>query len=104
MLNFTKTVGCLVIGTAEQIDTRPMHPFEKFRQNLLVKFYSMKDFSFLTHKVKQRKTGVGCGGKHIKTSHMLLKQSSENVFVVRKKDCWAQVHDMAIFDEPFGTS
>ena len=52
MLNFTKTVSCLVIGTAQQIDTRTklMHPFEKFSQTLLVKFYSMKDFSFLTHE------------------------------------------------------
>ena len=52
MLNFTKTVSCLVIGTAQQIDTKLMDPAEKFRQSLLVKFYSMKDFSFLT----QRKT------------------------------------------------
>ena len=27
----------MVIGTAQQIDTKLMHPFEKFRQNLLVK-------------------------------------------------------------------
>ena len=58
MLNFTKTVSGLVIGTGQQIDTKLMHHFEKFRQNLLVKFYSMKDFSFLTHKLKQRKTLV----------------------------------------------
>ena len=76
MLNFTKTVSCLVIRTAQQIDTKPMDPFEKFRQNLLVKFYSVKDFSFLTHELKQ-KTGS------LKPCHMLLKQSSENVFVVR---------------------
>ena len=55
MLNFTKTVSCLVIRTTQQIDTEPMHPFEKFRQNLLVKFYSAKDFSFLTHELKQKK-------------------------------------------------
>ena len=35
-----------------------MHPFERFRQNLLVKFYSMNDFNFLTHELKQRKTLV----------------------------------------------
>ena len=66
MLNFTKTVSCLVIRTAQQIDTEPMHPFEKFRQNLLVKFYSVKDFSFLTHELKQKKTlvWVCCGAKH----------------------------------------
>ena len=34
----------------QQIDTKMMHPFEKFRQNLLVKFYSMKDFNFLTQE------------------------------------------------------
>ena len=58
MLNFTKTVSCLVMGTAQQIDNKMMHPFEKFRQNLLVTFYSMKDFNFLTHKPKKRKTLV----------------------------------------------
>ena len=58
MIKFTKTVSGLVIGTAQQINTKFMHPFEKFRQNLLVKFYSMKDFNFLTHKLKQRKTSV----------------------------------------------
>ena len=55
MLNFTKIVSCLVIGTAQQTDTKLVHPFEKFRQNLLVKFYSIKDFKFLTHELKQRK-------------------------------------------------
>ena len=58
MLNFTKTVSCLAIGTAQQIDTELVRPFEKFGQNLLVKFYSMKDFNFLTHELKQRKTLV----------------------------------------------
>ena len=52
MLNFTKTVGCSVIGTVQQIDTKLMHRFEKFRTNLSVKFYSMKDFIFLTHEEK----------------------------------------------------
>ena len=44
--------------TAQQIDTKLVHPFEKFRQNLLVKFYSIKNFKFLTHELKQRKTLV----------------------------------------------
>ena len=35
-----------------------MHRFEKFRKNLLVKFYSMKDFIFLTDELKQGKTLV----------------------------------------------
>ena len=39
---FTKTVSCLVIGTAQQIDTKLMRSFEKFGQNILVKFYSIK--------------------------------------------------------------
>ena len=56
MLNFTKTVRCSVIGTPEQIDTKLMHRFEKFRKNLLVKFYSVKDFIFLTQELKQGKT------------------------------------------------
>ena len=87
MLNFTKTVSCLVIRTAQQIDTEPMHPFEKFHQNLLVKFYSAKDFSFLTHELKQKKTLVWDvlvqNTESLKPCHMLLKQSSENVFVAR---------------------
>ena len=47
----------MVMGAVQQIDTM-MYPFEKFRQNLLVKFYSMKDFNFLTHELKKRKTLV----------------------------------------------
>ena len=58
MLNFTKTVCCSVIGTAQQIDTKLMHRFEKFRKNLLVRCYSMKDFIFLTPEPKQGKTLV----------------------------------------------
>ena len=58
MLNFTKTVSCSVIGSAEQIDTKLMHRIEKFRKNLLVKFSSMKDFIFLTHELKRGKTLV----------------------------------------------
>ena len=58
MINFTKTVSCLVIGTAQQTDTELTNLFEKFRDNLLVKFYSVKDFIFLTHELKQRKTVV----------------------------------------------
>ena len=58
MLNFTKTVSCSVIGTAQQIDTKLMHRFEKFRENLWVKFYYMKDFISLTHELRQGKTLV----------------------------------------------
>ena len=87
MLNFTKAVSCSVIGTAQQIDTKLMHRFEKFRKNLLVKFYSMKDFIFLTHELKLGKTLVWvCAVQNIrslKPCHVLLKQSSENVFVFR---------------------
>ena len=35
---------------------------------------------------------------------MLWKQSSENVFVFRRKDCWAQIHDKLVDEERFGTS
>ena len=42
-----------------------MHPSEKFCQNLLVKFYFIKDFNFLIHELKQRKF---CGdAKNIKS-------------------------------------
>ena len=58
MLNFTKAVSCSVIGTAQQIDTKLMHRFGKFRKKLLVKLYSMKNFIFLTYELKQRKTLV----------------------------------------------
>ena len=89
MLNFTKTVSCSVIGTAQQIDTKLMHlRFEKFRKNLLVKFYSMKDFIVLTHELKQGKNFslVFVAVQNIRSlipCHVLLKQSSENVFVFR---------------------
>ena len=62
-----------------------MYHFEKFRQNLLVKFYSMKDFSFLTHELKQQNFSLefvvvqNIGS--LKPCHVLLKQSSENVFI-----------------------
>ena len=58
MLNFTKTVSCLAMRTAQQIDTKMMHPFGKFRQNLLVKFNSMKDINFLIQELEQRKALV----------------------------------------------
>ena len=40
----------------------------------------------------------------LKPCNVLLKQSSENVFVFRLKDCWAQIHDILIDEEPFGIS
>ena len=88
MLNFTKTVSCSVIGTAQQIDSKLMHRFEKFRDNLLVKFYSMKDFIFLDTQAETGKNfSLGfVGGQNIgilKPCYVFLKQSSENVFVFR---------------------
>ena len=87
MLNFTKTISCLVIRTAQQIDTKLMHPFEKFRQNLLVTFYSMKDFDFLTHELKQKNFSLAFvvvqNIGSLKPCPVLLKQPSENVFVFR---------------------
>ena len=59
MFNFTKTVSCLVIRTVQQIDSTVMHSFEKFRQNLLVTFYSVKNFNFLTHKLKHKNFSLG---------------------------------------------
>ena len=85
MLNFAKTVSCLVISTAQQIDSKLMHPFEKLRQNLLVKFHSMKDFNFLTHKLKWKNFSlrfvVVQNIASLRPCHVLLKQPSENVFV-----------------------
>ena len=79
MLNFTKTVRCSVIGTAQQIDTKLTHRFEKFRKNLLVKFYSMKDFIFSDTRAETGKNfslgfvavqNIGS----LKPCHVLLKQ------------------------------
>ena len=50
MLNFMKTVSRLVLRNVQQIDVKLMHPSEKFRQNLLVKIYFMKDFEFMIHE------------------------------------------------------
>ena len=79
MLNFTKTVSCSVIGTAQQIDTKLMHHFEKFRKNLLVKFYSVKDFYFSDTRAE---TGKNFSLGFVEVQNIgSLKQSSENVFV-----------------------
>ena len=51
----TKTVNCLAMRTAQQIDTELMHRSEKFCQDLLVRFYLIKDFDFLIQEMKQRK-------------------------------------------------
>ena len=77
-----------VIETAQQIDTKLMHRFEKFRKNLLVKFYSVKDFIFLTHEPETGKNfSLGFvevqNIRSLKPCQELLKQSSENVFVFR---------------------
>ena len=58
MLNFTKTVSFSVMEIAQQIDIKLMQRCQKFRKNFLVKSYSMKDFIFLTHELKQGKTLV----------------------------------------------
>ena len=52
---FYKHVSSLIIRTAQHIDAELMQTFERFLQNLLVEFYLMKDFNFLTLKPKQRK-------------------------------------------------
>ena len=59
MLDFTKTVSCLVIRTAQQIDTKL---FENFHPRRLVKFYFMTDFNSLAHELKQRKVLVSVWG------------------------------------------
>ena len=33
----------------QKVDTKLMQPSEKFHQNLLAKFYSIKDVNFLIH-------------------------------------------------------
>ena len=50
-----EVLDCLVIRTARQIGSKLMHPFEKFRKNLLVTFYSTKNSNCLIHELKQRK-------------------------------------------------
>ena len=88
MLNLTKTVNCSVIGTAQQIGTKLMHRFQKFRKNLLVKFYSMKDFIFSDTQAETGKNfSLGFVAvqnvRSLNSRHVLLKQSSENMFVFR---------------------
>ena len=87
MLNFTKTVSCSVIGTAQQIDTKLMHRFDKFRKNLLVKFYSMKDYFSDTRAETGKNISLGFVAVQnigsLKPCHVLLMQSSENDFVFR---------------------
>ena len=108
MLNFTKTVSCLIIRTAQRIDTKLVHPFEKFRQNLLVKFYSMKDFNLLRRKLKQRKTLVWgllyCKTLEVSNLAMCSSSNHQKMCLFQIKDCWAQIHGMLIDEEPFGTS
>ena len=58
MLSSTTSVSCLFIRIAQKMDAKLMHRFERFCQNLLVKFYFMKDFNFLTHELKQKKNLV----------------------------------------------
>ena len=87
MLCFAKAVRCLAFRTAQQIGTKLMHPCEKFRQNLLVKFHFMKDFDFLIHALKQKNFSLGFilvqNIRSLKPCHVLLKQQSENVFDFR---------------------
>ena len=87
MLNFTKTVSCSVIGTAQQIDTKLMHRFEKFRENLLVKFYCEGLYFSDTRAETGKNFSLGFVAvqniRSLKPFHVPLKQSSENVFVFR---------------------
>ena len=91
MLNIKKSVSCFVIRIARQIDTKVMHPSEEYCQNLLVKFYFIKGFNFLIHKLKQKNFGLGFVVVQnvrnpvwsLKPCHVLLKQPAENVFVFR---------------------
>ena len=62
MLNFTKTVSCSVIGTAQQIDTDTRAETEK---NYGLGFAELQNIGSL------------------KPYHVLFKQSSENVFDFR---------------------
>ena len=75
----------MVIGTAQQINIKLVHPFEKFRQNLLVKFYSTEGFQFSDTQARTEKNFslgfvVVQNIESLKLCHVLLKQSLENVF------------------------
>ena len=93
MLNFSKTASLLVIRTAQQFDTKPMHPSEKFGQNqvgqnTLVKFYFMKNFNFSdTRTLREKIFSLGFMAVQnigsLRLCHVLLKQRAENVFVFR---------------------
>ena len=83
MLNFTKTVSCSVIGTAQQIDTKLMHRFEKPFVKISWTFFSDtraetgKNFSLGFVSVQN----IGS----LKPCHVLLKQSSENALFSDKR-------------------
>ena len=82
MLNFTKTVSCSVIGTEQQIDTKLMHRFENFRKNLLVKFYSMKDYFSDTRAETGKNFSLGFVAVQSQTSPCALEA------IIRKCLCF----------------
>ena len=89
MLNFTKTVSCLALRTAYQIDTKLMHPCEKFRQNLLVRFHFMKDFDFDTRAEIEKNFSLGFVSvqniRSLKPCHVLLKHQKKMSLISDKK-------------------
>ena len=58
MLNFTKTVSCSVIGTAQQIDTKLMHHFEKSRKKSLGEILCHEELYFSDTRAETGKTLV----------------------------------------------
>ena len=70
-----------MIGTAQQIDTKLIHRFEKFRKNLLVKFYSMKHFIFFSDTRVETGKNISLGfvavqnTGNLKPCHVVFKQS-----------------------------
>ena len=91
MLYFTKTVSCLALRTAWQIDTKLMHNCEIFRQNLFVKFHFMEDLDFLIHEVNEVEKNFSPGFvlvqniRSFKPCHVLLKHQQKMSLISDKK-------------------
>ena len=88
-INFTEAVNHLVIRTAQQIEAQMVHPSEKFCQDLLVKFYFIRDFNFLMSELKRRTILVCCGvcgsakDGNLKLCHQLLRKPAAGAFVFK---------------------
>ena len=66
----------------------------------------MKDFNFLTHELEQIKVLVWgcCSAKHGKSQTLscALEAIIRKCLCFQVKNCWTQIHDMLIDEDPLG--